>query len=116
MKKSIKFKVKGDCPITKDVINEYKEYYNKCSDWIKNNLTSITIGSGVTSIGGAAFYNCRSLSSVTVEATTPPTLGLNVFNNTNNCPIYVPSQSVNAYKTATNWKTWASRIQAIPSE
>ena len=46
MVKSIKFKVKDieSCPITKDVINEYKEYYNRCSDWIKNNLTSITIG------------------------------------------------------------------------
>lgn len=44
MIKSIKLKVKGDCPITKYVINEYKEYYNRCSDWIKNNLTSITIG------------------------------------------------------------------------
>lgn len=46
MKKSIKFKVKNSntCPITKSIINEYKEYYNKCSDWIKNNLTNITIG------------------------------------------------------------------------
>lgn len=46
MVKSIKFKVKDieSCPITKDVINEYKEYYNRCSDWIKNNLTSVTIG------------------------------------------------------------------------
>ena len=44
MIKSIVLKVKGDCPITKDVIKEYKEYYNRCSDWIKNNLTSITIG------------------------------------------------------------------------
>lgn len=44
MIKSIKLKVKGDCPITTDVVNEYKEYYNRCSDWIKNNLTSITIG------------------------------------------------------------------------
>lgn len=44
MIKSIVFKVKGDSPITKDVIKEYKEYYNRCSEWIKNNLTSITIG------------------------------------------------------------------------
>jgi hypothetical protein len=44
MIKSIAFKVKGDCPITKDVIKEYKEHYNRCSEWIKNNLTSITIG------------------------------------------------------------------------
>ena len=44
--KSIVLKVKNtnECPITKDVINEYKKYYNICSEWIKDNLTSITIG------------------------------------------------------------------------
>ena len=52
-------------------------------------ITDITIPNGVTSIGNSAFNLCRSLTSVTVEATTPPTLGTNVFNSTNNCPIYV---------------------------
>jgi hypothetical protein len=41
-------------------------------------------------------------------------LGNNAFYNTNNCPIYVPSASVNAYKSASGWSTYASRIQAIP--
>ena len=76
-------------------------------------LSSITIPNSVTSIGNNAFYNCTSLSSITVNALTPPTLGTNVFDSTNNCPIYVPSGSVNAYKSATNWSTYASRIQAI---
>ena len=78
-----------------------------------SSLTSITIPNSVTSISEAAFYGCTSLTSVTVEATTPPTLGKYVFIGTNNCPIYVPSTSVNAYKTATNWNTYASRIQPI---
>ena len=76
-------------------------------------LTSVTIGNGVTSISGGAFQNCSALRSVTVEATTPPTLGSSVFYNTNNCPIYVPAESVAAYKAATNWSSYASRIQAI---
>ena len=77
-------------------------------------LTSINIPSGVTSIGQYAFSNCSGLTSVTVEATTPPTLAkANAFTNTNNCPIYVPSASVNAYKSANNWSTYASRITAI---
>lgn len=78
-------------------------------------LTSVTIGSGVTTIGSTAFSNCTSLTSVTINATTPPTLRTNVFSNTNNCPIYVPSASVSAYKSATNWSSYASRIQAIPA-
>jgi hypothetical protein len=77
-------------------------------------LTSIDIPSDVTSIGNYTFNGCSSLTSITVNATTPPSLGSSSFNNTNNCPIYVPAASVNAYKTASGWSDYASRIQAIP--
>ena len=79
-------------------------------------LTNVTIPDSVTFIGYDAFYYCIGLTSVTIQATTPPSLGSNAFNDTNNCPIYVPAESLEAYKTATNWKTYASRIQAIPTE
>ena len=79
-------------------------------------LKNISIPSNVTSIGNRALRYCSGLTSITVEATTPPTLSeYSVFDGTNNCPIYVPSQSVDAYKSATNWSTYASRIQAIPT-
>lgn len=77
-------------------------------------LTSVTIPSGVTFIGNQAFVQCTGLTSVTCLATTPPTLDQRAFNTGNSCPIYVPSASVNAYKTATVWSGYASRIQAIP--
>ena len=77
-------------------------------------LTSVVIPSGVTSIGDYAFDNCSGLTSVTIEATTPPTLGYPLpFQNTNDCPIYVPAASVEDYKAATNWSDYANRIQAI---
>lgn len=79
-----------------------------------SSLTSVSIGSGVTAFSSSAFERCRALASFTVEATTPPTLGSSAFNYTNNTfIIYVPSASVNAYKTASGWSTYASRIQAI---
>ena len=79
-------------------------------------LTSVTIPDSVTSIDNYAFRSCDSLTSITVKATTPPTLGnSNVFLNTNDCPIYVPAASVDTYKAANNWSTYASRIQAIPN-
>ena len=82
-----------------------------------SSLTSVTIPSSVTSIGSQSFRNCGSLTTMTVEATTPPTLGNNAFNNTNaNLVIYVPAESLEAYKAANNWSTYASQIQAIPSE
>ena len=75
-------------------------------------LTSIDIPRRVTSIGKQAFYNCNSLTNITVEATTPPTLGHDAFGFTN-CPIYVPSGSVDVYKAANEWSYYASRIQPI---
>jgi hypothetical protein len=77
-------------------------------------FTSCTIGSGVTSIGNNAFSRCRSLTSVTVNVTTPPTLEFSAFYDTNDCPIYVPSESVETYKSTSGWSDYASRIQAIP--
>ena len=77
-------------------------------------LTSCTIGSGVTSIGEGAFFQSSGLTSITINATTPPTVESITFYSTNNYPIYVPAESVNAYKSASGWSTYASRIQAIP--
>lgn len=77
-------------------------------------LTSITIGTGLTRIEFSAFDGCTSLQSVTINATTPPTLSsLYAFDNTNDCPIYVPAASVDAYKAASQWSKLSSRIQAI---
>ena len=73
--------------------------FNNC-----DSLTSVTIGNGVTSIGDYAFYGCSSLTSVYCKATTPPTGGDNMFNdNASDRKIYVPTESVDAYKSAEYW-------------
>ena len=82
-------------------------------------LTSITVPGAVTEIGYYAFYGCTNLKEVTVLATTPPTLDSAAFNGgTSNSltAIYVPAESVEAYKGATNWSSFASKIQAIVEE
>ena len=75
-------------------------------------LTSITIPNSVTSIGDGAFYYCRSLININCKATTPPTLGdISVFSyNLSDRKIYVPTASVNAYKTAQYWSEYADYI------
>lgn len=79
-------------------------------------LTSVTIGSGVRNINANAFLGCYKLTSIIVNAITPPALAnVNAFNSTNDCPIYVPSESVEVYKAADNWSSLSSRIQAIPN-
>ena len=80
-----------------------------------SNLRSIMVGSGVTSIGNYAFNkntgHIRPLDSVTIYATTPPTLGTDVFRNDSYLNIYVPATSLTDYQTA--WSDYASRIQPI---
>ena len=77
----------------------------------------MTIPSSVTLIDEYAFYGCSSLTSVIVLATTPPTLSFNAFtNNASGRKIYVPANSVNAYKAASGWSDYADYIEAIPSE
>lgn len=85
------------------------ESFKNCSA-----LTSVIIPSSITEIQNGVFINCTSLNSITVLATTPPTMiEWGAFNNTNDCPIYVPSASVDTYKAATGWSDYANRIQAI---
>lgn len=78
------------------------------------NIQSVAIPISTTNIGRMAFYFCSQLSSVTVDATTPPTIGSGVFSNTHSSlVIYVPAASVETYKSAANWSQYADKIQAI---
>lgn len=101
-------------------------------------LTKVKLGNGVTGLNGYTFNACTSLttlelgssirylgygetqsaqlSTLICHATTPPTIMNNSFSFGSNYSIYVPAESVDAYKAATNWSTYADRIQAIPAE
>ena len=102
-------------------------FYN-CSD-----LTSITIPDSVTSIGVSAFYNCSSLTKITIgnhvtsidedafsncsnlisiycKPITPPTIWRAFYNISTSSKIYVPTASVDAYKSASGWSNYADQI------
>ena len=63
-------------------------------------LTSITIPSSVSAFDNQPFWGCTSLTGITIKATTAPTLDGLVFDHTNNCPIYVPCNSIADYSIA----------------
>lgn len=77
-------------------------------------LTSVTIPNSVTSIAGQSFVGNNHLTSITCLATTPPRIETSTFQGVPaDCAIYVPAESVNAYKTANYWSAMAAYIQAI---
>ncbi len=74
-------------------------------------LTSITIPDNVNVIGSEAFGHCTSLTSVYCKPATPPTgYPLMFDNNKSGRKIYVPRNSVEAYKSASDWIIYASDI------
>ena len=84
------------------------DVFNGCSS-----LKKVVLGA-ITSIDYNAFNGCKALEEVVITNETPGTLGSGVFGNTNNTfVIYVPDASVDAYKAATNWSTYADRIYPL---
>lgn len=78
-----------------------------------SSLEKVELGDSITNIGHRAFEGCSSLKHFLIKTITPPTLDTMVFNKDSGCPIYVPDASVEAYKTATNWVTYADRIMSM---
>lgn len=129
--------VDGDCDGNNLVINEVTKsglktvVIGECVPAIVGecfadcaNLTSVII-EGNTSIDNYSFArNNGHLTSITMYSTTPPSCATSAFKYyksgsgyvpMTSIKIYVPSQSVNAYKAASGWSTYASKIQAIPT-
>ncbi len=82
-------------------------------------LTSVTIPANVTEIRSHGFSNCPNLAAVHCLSTTPPTANKQNWdawhcfdNNASGRKIYVPAESVSAYKSAENWSTYADDIVA----
>ena len=74
-------------------------------------MTSALIGKSITTINSRAFYRCNQLNKVYCKAVTPPVLGSYVFSdNSSDRKIYVPSESVEAYKNSENWSDYALDI------
>ena len=77
-------------------------------------IESIVIPSSVTSIGAYCFRQCTALQYLILEPINPPSLGTKMFYGFSSYPnIYVPDESVDAYKSATNWTAFADKIYPV---
>ena len=78
-------------------------------------LKSVTIGKGVTGIELYAFGWSDNISELTVAATVPPTVKKDAFYSVSkNISVYVPKESLAAYKAADGWKEFTN-LKAIGS-
>ena len=86
------------------------EFYNS------HLIQGASIPSSVTAITGSnAFNGCWLIDDIGIYPTTPPPLSnTNHFNNGNSMTkMYVPENSLSAYQTATNWKSYSGRMESI---
>ena len=72
-------------------------------------LSSVTIPETILYIGNNAFKGCTGLKSITLTSSTPPAIGADAFTDTGDCPIYVPEDAVEQYKSL--WNEYADRVQ-----
>lgn len=90
-------------PESLEVLEDYA--LNGCES-----IISITIPERVTTIGEYCFANCSSLETLYLMPTTPPSLE-NIYAIPDGVDIFVPSESLDLYRTAEVWRRLADAIQ-----
>ena len=85
-------------------------------------LMSITIPAGVQQIGGYAFYNCNSLQYVEINSPAVPVASYTysvyrggIFDGST-CPIIVPEDLVEGYKSTQYWSDYDIRYNMVVNE
>lgn len=112
------------------IIGNYAFYYNQLKSLVipdsvitigneafrYNQLTSVDFGNSVTLIGNNTFAS-NQLTEIIFSSETPPTIQYGIFSSNPNLltqgSIYVPNNSVETYKTMTNYTQYASIIKPI---
>lgn len=81
--------------------------------WLAN-THPVVLPASITSVGLNAFAGWVSAQYFKMESTVPFTIGGYAFGLASyTFPIYVPDESVDDYKAATNWTVYATRIKPV---
>ena len=95
-----------NCPVTK------MEHFCYTCDELKHVILPAT----VPNLGNYSFAYCRQMKYFISTVETPPIIGARTFASSYisvRFQIYVPNDSVEAYKTATNWTELADSIKPM---
>lgn len=85
-------------------------------------LTGGEIPSSVTTVYDRSFQGCSAMTAITIDAVTPPAVKnqtggtgslVGIFSGTPIEAIYVPCESVDAYKAANGWSQYADKIVCL---
>ena len=76
----------------------------------ETNLKRVVLPSSIRNIGSQAFDGCTGISSIEIDATTPPTLQTKVFDESiySTVTLLVPTGTVKTYQAADGWKNFAT--------
>ena len=95
------------CTNLNDVIipNSVKSIGGRCFAGCKG-LNAVLLGTGLKSIGDEAFSGCTALKKLVSKTAVPPVCGSQALDDINKweCTLYVPQESLDAYKSAAQWK------------
>ena len=79
-----------------------------------SNLLSVIIPVNVSNMAYNSFRYNQKLEYIKLLPSSVITVnGNNCLYYTNNCPVYVPDELVQSYKTAQNWSQYANRFKGL---
>lgn len=76
-------------------------------------LKTVDLPSNTKAMSDYVFQSCTSLKTLICRATTPPTIYSTAFSGVTFDVIYVPDNSLNTYKSASNWSKFANVMKPL---
>lgn len=88
------------------ILPEALEYLDEYAFWYNRGIKSIVLPASISYLGKEVFAHCTNLEWVACRAVTPPSAESRLFYDTKLSALFVPRDSLDEYKNATNWSLY----------